>query len=149
MVVNLFNQLSKVCDLSSSLNFTLYVLERALLKLNSEGLSNEEVMGLVDLRQVAAFNTMVTGSQRIKELTNDLDNATGSAKRMADILADTLEGSFKRLTSATEGLSIELTEKLGGGLQEVVDKLAVFFNKLTDNTTAVAKVVTGMINLVK
>ena len=68
---------------------------------------------------------------------------------MADILADTLEGSFKRLTSATEGLSIELTEKLGGGLQAVVDKLAVFFNKLTDNSTAVAKVVTGMIDLVK
>jgi TP901 family phage tail tape measure protein len=139
-------------DLSKYLGYTVNSsddLERALNDLNSAGLSNEEIMGLVDLRQVAAFNTMVTGSQRIKELTNDLDNATGSAKRMADILADTLEGSFKRLTSATEGLSIELTEKLGGGLQEVVDKLAVFFNKLTDNSTAVAKVVTGMINLVK
>ena len=139
-------------DLSKYLGYTVNSsddLERALNDLNSAGLSNEEIMGLVDLRQVAAFNTMVIGSQRIKDLTNDLDNATGAAKRMADIVADTLEGSFKRLTSATEGLSIELTEKLGGGLQAVVDKLAVFFNKLTDNSTAVAKVVTGMIDLVK
>ena len=139
-------------DLSKFLGYTVNSsddLERALNDLNTAGLSNEEIMGLVDLRQVAAFNTMITGSERIKALTNDLDNATGSAKRMADILADTLEGSFKRLTSATEGLSIELTEKLGGGLQAVVDKLAVFFNKLTDNSTAVAKVVTGMIDLVK
>ena len=139
-------------DLSKFLGYTVNSsddLERALNDLNTAGLSNEEIMGLVDLRQVAAFNTMITGSKRIKELTNDLDNATGSAKRMADILADTLEGSFKRLTSATEGLAIELTEKLGGGLQGVVDKLAVFFNKLTDNSTAVAKVITGMITLVK
>ena len=139
-------------DLSKFLGYTVNSsddLERALNQLNSAGLSNEEIMGLVDLRQVAAFNTMVTGSQRIKDLTNDLDNATGAAKRMADIVADTLEGSFKRLTSATEGLAIELTEKLGGGLQGLVDKLAVFFNKLTDNSTAIAKVITGMITLVK
>ena len=139
-------------DLSKFLGFTVNSsedLEMALNKLNTAGLSNEQIMGLVDLRQVAAFNTMITGSERIKGLTNDLDNATGAAKRMADIVADTLEGSFKRLTSATEGLAIELTEKLGGGLQELVDKLAVFFNKLTDNSTAVAKVVTGMIDLVK
>ena len=139
-------------DLSKFLGYTVNSsddLERALNELNTAGLSNEEIMGLVDLRQVAAFNTMVNGSQRIKELTNDLDNATGAAQKMADIVADTLEGSFKRLTSATEGLSIEVTEKLGGGLQGVVDKLAVFFNKLTENSKTVANVITNMITLVK
>ena len=52
-------------DLSKFLGYTVNSsddLERALNDLNTAGLSNEEIMGLVDLRQVAAFNTMITGS---------------------------------------------------------------------------------------
>ena len=92
-------------DLSKFLGYTVNSsddLERALNDLNKAGLSNEQIMSLVDLRQVAAFNTMVGGSERIKELTNDLNNATGAAADLAAIVADTLEGSFKRFTSATE-----------------------------------------------
>ena len=46
-------------DLSKHLGFTVNSsddLEKALLQLNSEALSNEEIMQLVDLRQVAAFS---------------------------------------------------------------------------------------------
>ena len=139
-------------DLSKFLGYTVNSsddLERALNDLNKAGLSNEEIMGLVDLRQVAAFNTMVGGSERIKELTSDLNNATGAAAELAAIVADTLEGSFKRFTSATEGLAIEMTEKLGGGLQDIVDDLALFINKMTDNSTAIAKAVKGIVDIVK
>ncbi len=139
-------------DLSKFLGYTVNSsddLERALNDLNTAGLTNEQIMSLVDLRQVAAFNTMVTGSERVKELTKNLDEANGAAADMAAIVADTLEGSFKRLTSATEGLAIELTEKLGGGIQGIVDKLAIFFNKLTDNSEALSKVITNIINLTK
>ena len=139
-------------ELSKFLGYTVNSsddLERALNDLNTAGLTNEQIMSLVDLRQVAAFNTMVTGSERVKELTKNLDEANGAAADMAAIVADTLEGSFKRLTSATEGLAIELTEKLGGGIQGIVDKLAIFFNKLTDNSEALSKVITNIINLTK
>ena len=54
-------------DLSKKLGFTVNSsadLEKALTQLNAEGLSNAEMMELVDLRQVAAFATMVNGTDR-------------------------------------------------------------------------------------
>ena len=139
-------------DLSKFLGYTVNSsddLERALNDLNRAGLTNEEVMNLVDLRQVAAFNTMIRGSERIQQLTKDFDEANGAAAKMAAIVADTLEGSFKRLTSATEGLSIQLMEDLGGSIKGTVNKLANFFNALTENSTVIAKVVSGLISLIK
>ena len=139
-------------DLSKFLGYTVNSsddLKRALNDLNKAGLTNEEVMSLVDLRQVAAFNTMIRGSERIQQLTDDFNEANGAASRMAAIVADTLEGSFKRFTSATEGLSIQLMEDLGGSLKETVNKLANFFNALTENSKGIATVVKGMVTLVK
>ena len=139
-------------DLSKHLGFTVNSsddLQRALTLLNSQALDNEEIMGLVDIRQVAAFRTMIEGSDRIKNLTRDFNAASGEARRMANIVGDTLEGSFKRLRSATEGLAIELTEKLGGGLQDLVDKLADFFNRLTDNSDALVKLIRNIVQVTK
>jgi len=123
-------------DLSKHLGFTVNNsddLERALQQLNSEGLSNAEMMKLVDLRQVAAFQTMVNGSERIENLTKQLNNANGAAEDMAGIVGDNLEGAFKRLTSATEGLEIALMGKKGGVLAGFVDRLAKFANAITDS----------------
>ena len=139
-------------DLSKHLGFTVQSgedLQRALTILNKEGLDNEEIMKLVDLRQVAAFRTMIEGSARIQQLTTDFNNASGEAKRMADIVGDTLEGSFKRLTSATQGLAIELTDKLGSGLTDLVNKLAEFFNRLTDNSDVIVKLIKNVVKVIK
>tara|TARA_Y100001951_G_scaffold105283_1_gene121447 strand:- start:3083 stop:5740 length:2658 start_codon:yes stop_codon:yes gene_type:complete len=139
-------------DLSKHLGFTVNSsddLQRALTLLNSQALDNEEIMGLVDIRQVAAFRTMIEGSDRIKNLTTDFNAASGEARRMANIVGDTLEGSFKRLRSATEGLAIELTQKLGGGLQDLVDKLADFFNRLTDNSDGLVRLIRNIVQVTK
>ena len=124
-------------DLSKHLGFTVKSsddLERALQQLNSEGLSNAEMMQLVDLRQVAAFQTMVTGSERISHLTNQFDLANGSAAEMAEIVGDTLEGSFKRLQSASEGLQIALMSGgKGGFMAHFTGQLAKMMNIITDS----------------
>jgi TP901 family phage tail tape measure protein len=68
-------------DLSQHLGFTVEStddLEKALVQLNNEGLSNAEMMQLVDLRQVAAFQTMVSGAARVLDLTDALEDANGS-----------------------------------------------------------------------
>jgi len=143
-------------ELSKHLGFTVSSsedLQRALTQLNEEGLSNERIMQLVDLRQVAAFQTMVKGSTRVDELTQKLLAANGAADKMATTVGDTLEGAFKRFISATQGLQIELTEKLGTGLgtglQDLIDRIAVFINKMTENAEAIAKVVNGLVTLTK
>lgn len=52
------------------------------------------MMELVDLRQVAAFQTMVNGADRVLDLTDALEDANGKAQEMADIMADTLQEIF-------------------------------------------------------
>ena len=139
-------------DLSKHLGFTVNSsadLQKALTQLNEEGLSNERIMQLVDLRQVAAFQTMVKGSSRVEELTQKLLDANGAADKMATTVGDTLEGAFKRFVSATQGLQIELTEKLGTGLQDLIDKFAVFLNKMAENAESIARVINGLVTLTK
>ena len=139
-------------DLAKHLGFTVNSsadLQKALTQLNEEGLSNERIMQLVDLRQVAAFQTMVKGSSRVEELTQKLLDANGAADEMATTVGDTLEGAFKRLVSATQGLQIELTQKLGTGLQDLIDKFAVFLNKMAENADSIARVINGLVTLTK
>ena len=139
-------------ELSQFLGFTVNSaddLQIALNKLNDAGLENEEIMELVDLRQVAAFNTMIKGVDRIGELRDAFDNANGSSQEMADIIGDTLEGEMKRLTSASEGLKIALVDKLGGGMRNVLKRFTDFLNKLTDSSDDVARFITRTIDLVK
>ena len=122
-------------DLSKHLGFTVNSsedLQKALDILNEEGLSNAEMMQLVDLRQVAAFQTMINGSKNISDLTFELEQGTGAAGEMADIVGDNLEGAFKRLTSAWQGLQIVITESVfGKGLQKFIDGTAQLFNNFT------------------
>ena len=103
-------------DLSKHLGFSVNSsedLERALLQLNSEALSNEEIMQLVDLRQVAAFATMVNGTETIIGMTDALEDANGSAQEMADIMADTLEGDIITAKSAWEGFQLAIMNGSG------------------------------------
>ena len=122
-------------DLSKKLGFTVNSsedLQKALTQLNEEGLSNAEMMKLVDLRQVAAFQTMINGSLNIKNLTGRLMDASGAAGDMAEIVGDNLEGAFKRLTSAWEGFQIVFSESvLGKGLQNFIDGAAQMLNVFT------------------
>ena len=139
-------------DLSRHLGFTVNSsedLQKALTLLNEQGLDNAEIMSLVDLRQVAAFQTMIDGAGRISDLTIELDNATGASADMAATVGDTLEGSFKRLTSASEGLSIEIMEKLGPGLKDLIDRFAEFLNRLTENSSGIIKLVKALKNAAK
>ena len=132
---NIFLQMQDPSSkLAKHLGFTVKSsddLQRAMEQLN--GQSDEVLTSLVKVRQVAAFKVMVKGAERIENLTKVLNNANGSAKEMADIVGDTLEGSFKRLTSATEGLQIALMGEKGGVLAGFVDRLAKFANAITDS----------------
>ena len=127
-------------DLSQFLGYTVNSsadLNRALQDLNDAGLSNEEVMGLVDKRQVAAFNTMIRGAGDIQNLTNELNNANGALGVMVDIIEDTLEGDLKKLTSAYDGLKTELGEAVSPQLRESATDLTELTNAATDNATAI------------
>ena len=122
-------------DLVKSFGKTIHSLDElvpALTKFSEEGGSLAEIMEVVDLRQAAAFEQMITSRQRTIELRDALEGATGAASQMAFIVGDTLEGAFKRSQSATQGLQIVLVEKFGEGLKNIVDMFANLKNAITD-----------------
>ena len=122
-------------DLTRSFGRTIHGLEDlvpALAKFSEEGGSLAEIMEVVDLRQAAAFEQMITSRQRTVELRDALKDASGAAEEMARIVGDTLEGSFKRAESATQGFQIAIIDNLGKSMQNLVDGFASFINKLTD-----------------
>ena len=123
-------------DLSKKLGFTVNSsedLQKALTMLNEEGLSNAEMMQLVDLRQVAAFQTMINGSENIENLTIKLEQASGAAAVMAETVGDTLEGAFKRFNSAMQGLMINIMDSfVGKTLQNFIDGFAEAINVISD-----------------
>ena len=128
--------------LTKSFGKTIHGLDElvpAMKKFIVEGGSMKDVMEVVDDRQAAAFEQMLTTADATEEFAEKMNNATGTAGKMSDIIGDTLEGSFKRLTSATEGLAIALFEELSGkGLQGGIDDIAEWINKLTENAKAIA-----------
>ena len=126
-------------DLSKKLGFTVNSsedLEKALKQLNSEGLSNAEMMELVDLRQVAAFATMVNGTDRILDLTDAFEDSTDAAQDMADIMADTLQGDILKAKSAYEGFEIAILMGNNGisqSLRRLTNSFTQFLNTVVDN----------------
>ena len=131
---NIFLQMQDPSSkLAKNLGFTVKSsddLQRAMEKLKGE--SDETLTSLVKVRQVAAFKVMVKGADRIADLTEELNNSSGAAKIMADIVGDTLEGAMKRSESATDGFSIALVDRMGEGLKNLIDGFASFVGKLTD-----------------
>ena len=138
---NIFLQMSdSSSDLAKHLGFTVSSsvdLDAALEKLTHA--SSDTLRSLVQVRQVAAFRVMVEGAGRVKALTEALQNAEGAADEAASIIGDTTEGAILRLKSAAEGLYIELTGRLGVGIKEMIDMLAQWLNRLTDNATQFVK----------
>jgi len=122
-------------DLVKSFGTTIHSLDElvpALTKFSQEGGSLAEIMEVVDLRQAAAFEQMITSRERTVELRDALEGASGAAAQMAHIVGDTLEGASKRLVSAFEGLQIAVVEKFGEGMKAVTDGFANLFNAITD-----------------
>ena len=126
-------------ELSKRLGFTVNSsedLEKAMIMLNQANLSNAEIMELVDLRQAAAFITMIDGTDRIIEMTDSLDEANGSAEEMADIMANTLQGDLFLVQSAWEGFTIALVNgnnEISRSIRQALQVTATFLNILTDD----------------
>ena len=105
-------------------------------------------MEVVDLRQAAAFEQMITSRDRTVALRDSLlDEAKGAAKEMSDIVGDNLEGAFKRLTSALQGLAIVILDSFVGraitsmveGLTSVVSLVNNFFDSSVSLNKAMAE----------
>jgi TP901 family phage tail tape measure protein len=119
---------------------------------------------LVGLRgQKAASNlARLFETGKLQELTKELNNARGSAEKMAKIRLDTTEGSFKLLGSAIDGVQQALFGLRSGQIKEAIDNITAFISdnqaeiverinagvgKLVDNINNLAIAITGLVAL--
>jgi len=123
-------------DLTKSFGKTIHSFDElvpAMKQFVKEGGSMADIMEVVDLRQAAAFEQMITSADATVKLRDSLLDASGAALEMSGIVGDTLEGAFKRLTSAWQGLMINFTESVvGEGLKSFVDGVADMVNVVSD-----------------
>ena len=104
---------------------------KALKKLKAANLEQLELQGLVDVRQVIAFQRMIDGIDTIEDYTQALRDSSGSAAEMAKIMEDSTKGAFKRFTSALEGMFIALSENLAPWINKVTKSLTKFVGQIT------------------
>ena len=125
-------------DLVKSFGKTIHSFDELLPAMKAfieQGGSMADIMEVVDLRQAAAFEQMLSSSDATLILRDALNEATGAAKEMSDIIQDTLEGDLKELTSAWQGFQeavISGSPKLVRGLRDVADVLTELLNKFSD-----------------
>ncbi|MBI9063309.1 MAG: phage tail tape measure protein [Marinilabiliaceae bacterium] len=70
------------------------------------------------------------GSDSIRQYTDDLNNASGAANRMAEIKMDNLAGDFKTLQSATQEVGLQLFEHVGPSLRAATMEATIFIRSL-------------------
>jgi len=119
----------KVGHTISSLDGMLKVFK----DMQDEGTDLADVLTFMDVRQVAAFGTMLEGADDIQDLVEELEKADGAGQRMADTVGDTLQGSILKVKSAFQGLSISIVKNFGGALKETLKNLAKWLNELAKN----------------
>ena len=87
----------------------------ALKSLKDSGVDLATALELTNTESVAAFNTLLEGTDSAKALMKELYNCNGAAQDMSNIMSDNLDGDLASLKSAWEGLMISL-----GGGQSVI-----------------------------
>ena len=103
-------------DLAKSLGQPVNNLDdliAGLNKLKERGIDLGEALELTDKRSVAAFNTFLAGTDNVIKLRDELNNANGAARKMADTMGDNLDGALKSLSSAWEGFNLHLNDSNG------------------------------------
>lgn len=107
----------------------------------------EKAMEFFNERSVGVAITLAENIDLTNQLTKEYMSSGGTAKAMADIMDNTLEGAMKRLNSATEGLAIEFGEIMAPAIGKVADLFASFalmVSKLPKPVKTVITVVAGL-----
>ena len=129
-------------DLSKTVGHTITNLDEMLIAfkgLQDAGTDLTDVLSFMDVRQVAAFGTMLKGSDDIATLRDSLLEASGEGERMADIVGDTLQGAFLKFKSAVQGVAIVVMKNFGEGMKDSIVNLSKWLNGLVKNEKAITK----------
>lgn len=135
---------SQMQSVMSSLNLDFYDAQGNFIGMaNMVEMLNDRLSGLTMKQRQAAISTLfgteavqemnillAEGSDRLRSFTEQMDNADGAAKRMADTKMDNLAGDVTELKSATQELGISLFEEVGPTLRAMAQEATLFVRSL-------------------
>jgi len=108
----MFDEGSKLNDLFGNEIHTFDDFAKKMNELKDSNFDLAEATQYLDRRSKPAFLAMVSMAEGMEEYKITLDNASGSAQKMADIMKATMKGTGLEFKSAMEGLAIVFIEKL-------------------------------------
>lgn len=103
-----------------------------IAQLKDAGLDAATALTVFGDRGAPAVLALIEGAQKLGTLTDELKNVNGEAKRMAETMRDQLGGDLKGLSSALEGLIIQMGESgLISGIRGLVQGLTTLVREFT------------------
>ena len=133
MMNSLMSPTNKAKEMMSDLGISLYDAEGNMRSLNDVFLDMRAVMAemttqeerdkvvstLFNTRDMKAAEALLAGvGQRYEELSGYIDQAAGSAEKMAGTQLDNLQGDITLFNSAVEGAQIAISERLTPALRK-------------------------------
>lgn len=150
ILLNLADSSGKLAQALGKPITSLDELAPALQQLKDNGVSLAEALELTDKRSVAAFETFLNGADSLTALRDSITDVGDELAAMQQTKLDSVEGAFKLMQSAWEGLmlqfynskgvfkdSVDLITKFIGGLRKAV-------KWVQDNTKAI-KIFAGIL----
>lgn len=109
-------RLRPLIDILRDLNVAISALDETdkIAKLND----------IFDTFGATAVIQLLGATDSLETLTATLNNSHGAAKKAADIMENTLGGSFRILSSAVEAVSLEIGDQLTPEVRSLADRLA-------------------------
>lgn len=130
-----------MADLNPATNELVDIVDR----LAAVNLSAADAFTIFGDRGAPAILALIENNAKLRELTGELGNAEGAARRMAETMRDNLGGDFKGLVSSVEAVIIALGESgLTGVLRSMTQTATTFLRTVADNMDAILRAATGL-----
>ena len=111
-------------------------LHQALDMIENSSNRNATAMQIFGKRGATVAQIIALNRQEAFGLQAEFENSAGTAKELATIMDDTLQGSLFKLKSAFEGVQLSLATKLSPAFRKLVDRLSEL---LSENKEVVAQ----------
>ena len=91
---------------------------------------DELLATLQNTRAISAMQIILTGgSAALRDYRDEVTDSAGAAKRLSDIISDTLEGDFKKLTSAMSEAALVIGTETAPALRDFIRALTALITK--------------------
>jgi len=112
-------------------------------KLAAKGITIGNAMDEVGRTAQSALLVLLKNKDTLPGLTKDFENSEGAALSMSKILGDTLFGSLKALSSASEGAMIQIGELVSVALRPLIEMATKIISSFNNMNPTIKKLVVG------